>query len=85
MARYTDDLKAARAIDAPQARRDNGGPADADGYSAAEHCDELKRCVDNLSRAVSMGVPGSALFEAGQAAAKLQAIEALMTVQELLA
>lgn len=83
MARYTDDLQAARAIDGGQARRDHSGPADADGYTAAEHCAELKRCVENLSRAIDAGVPGSSLFEIGQATARLQAIAAIETVREM--
>ena len=85
MARYTDDLQAARAIDGGQARRDHSGPADADGYTAADHCRELQRCVENLTRAFNMGVPGSALFEIGQASARLKSLEAIATVQELLA
>lgn len=85
MARYTDDLQAANAIRGPQAQRDNDGPADADGYTAADHCRELTRCVENLTRAFNMGVPGSALFEIGQADARLRALAAIATVQELLA
>jgi hypothetical protein len=83
LARYTDDLRAAMAVRGPQARHDNDGPADADGFSAADHCRELKRCVENLSRAIDAGVPGSSLFEIGQASARLQAIAAIETVREM--
>lgn len=59
-------------------------PADADGFTAAEHFAELERSVGNLKRAVNAGVPGSVIFEAGQVCARCRAISGLAKVQELL-
>lgn len=84
MARYTDDLRAARAIREPQARRDAEGPSDADGFTADDHIAQAELSFANMKRAHSCGVPSSGRFEAGQVIAHVQAYAALATVQELL-
>lgn len=77
MARDTDHLRAANALQPAQARHDAGGPAD-------YHIAQADLCMANLKRAHSAGVPGSARFEADQAVAHLRAVAGLAAVQELL-
>ncbi|GHC72850.1 hypothetical protein GCM10007320_09020 [Pseudorhodoferax aquiterrae] len=84
MSRYTDDFRALNAMRRAQAKHEAGPRIDADGFTMADHLRELELTVANLKRAVNAGVPGSIVFEGGQAVARIRAITCLARVQELL-